>query len=141
MRIGGCCRRLPMLRLADPRARSDTIGLVPILPVRVLSGSLLALFALSCISVQPAAARDDARLTVEPLPAADYSVRPVCATRRPGEARCLAAELVPQTPAARAHTHPLGMARSRALRAGRLAEVCSQPTAAKGCYGLIPQEL
>jgi hypothetical protein len=33
------------------------------------------------------------------------------------------------------------MARTPALRAGRLAEVCKPPTAAQGCYGLTPQDL
>jgi hypothetical protein len=79
--------------------------------------------------------------TVAPLPASDYTVRPVCAAPAPGYASCLALELVPRTAAARAHTHPLGMTLSAPTRAGRAVEVCKPPTAAKGCYGLRPQDL
>jgi hypothetical protein len=60
--------------------------------------------------------------TVSPLPASDYTVRPVCAAPAPGHAGCLAMRLVPVTAAARAHTHPLGMTRSAPIRAGSAAE-------------------
>jgi PKD repeat protein len=100
-----------------------------------------ALLALSGFLMAPAAAQGDQLHTVSPLPASDYSVRSVCATPAAGHAGCLALELVGQTPAARAHTSPLGMARSTMLRAGKAAEPCESPTAAEGCYGLRPQDL
>ena len=78
---------------------------------------------------------------VSPLPASNYTVRPVCAAPAPGYAGCLALRLVPVTAAARAHTHPLGMTRSAPTRAGRAVEVCESPTAAEGCYGLRPRDL
>src|ERR1700691_4589761 len=70
--------------------------------------------------------------TVSPLPRSDYSVHEVCAAPAPGHAGCLALQLVPQTAAARAHTHPLGMT--------RLAPVAARSPAA-GDYGLRPQDL
>jgi hypothetical protein len=76
-----------------------------------------------------------------PLPPSDYSVRSACAAPAPGRASCFALELVPKTPAARAHTRPLGMARKTLLRTGGAAAVCESPTAAEGCYGLRPQDL
>jgi hypothetical protein len=81
--------------------------------------------------------------TVSPLPASNYGVRPVCGAPAPGQAACLALELVPETPAARAHTHPLGMTRDVPATTGPGAGVCEPepPTAAHGCYGLRPQDL
>jgi len=70
--------------------------------------------------------------TVAPLPRSDYGVRAVCAQPAPGQAGCLALELVPRTRAARAHTHPLGMTRARLL---------SEPSPAGGGFGLRPQDL
>jgi hypothetical protein len=69
---------------------------------------------------------------VTPLPAADYGVRPACGTPIPGDAGCLALQLVPQTAAARAHTHPLAMTRATPIRA-------SSPT--EGGFGVRPQDL
>lgn len=86
-----------------------------------LSGALALLCA-------PAVAQG----AVSPLPESDYSVRPACAAPAPGEAGCLALELVPQTAAARAHTHPLGITRSTPIRAA---------TAAEGAFGFRPQDL
>jgi len=54
----------------------------------------------------PAEAREPASVTIAPLPSSDYSVRPACSQRRQG-ASCLALELVPLTPAARARRRPL----------------------------------
>jgi Subtilase family len=70
--------------------------------------------------------------TVSPLPASEYTVRPVCAAPAPGDAGCLALQLVPETTVARARTHPLGMARNAPLKA---------PSPAEGAYGLRPQDL
>ena len=69
---------------------------------------------------------------VAPLPASDYTVRHVCAAPAPGYAGCLALELVPRTAAARAHTHPLGITRSRPIVAAKAAE---------GAFGLRPEDL
>jgi hypothetical protein len=70
--------------------------------------------------------------TVAPLPASDYTVQSVCAVPAPGHAGCLAQLLVARTAAARAHTHPLGVTRSQAIRAVKASE---------GVYGLRPQDL
>jgi Subtilase family len=70
--------------------------------------------------------------TVAPLPASNYTVRPVCAAPAPGYAGCLALRLVPVTAAARAHTHPLGITRSRPIVAVKASE---------GAFGLRPQDL
>jgi hypothetical protein len=79
--------------------------------------------------------------TVSPLPASNYTVRPVCAAPTPGRASCLALELVPKTAAARAHMRPLGMTRSVRNGASEAADVCASPSAAEGCYGLRPADL
>ena len=84
-------------------------------------------FGLALLYVQGAAAS-----TVSPLPASDYSVRSACHAPEPGHAGCLALELVPDTAAARARTHPLGMTRSAPIRAGKAAE---------GADGLRPEDL
>ena len=69
---------------------------------------------------------------VAPLPESNYSVRATCAAAAPGDAGCMALELVPQTVAARAHTHPLGFTRSSPIRAVKASE---------GSFGLRPQDL
>jgi hypothetical protein len=69
---------------------------------------------------------------VSPLPASDYAVLPACGPPAPGSAGCLALQLVPETAAALAHAHPLGMTRR------------TQPSALspkEGDYGLRPQDL
>jgi len=71
--------------------------------------------------------------TLSPLPAADYSARALCSAPARGQAACMALALVPQTAGARAHTHPLGMARP-ALQPD------SSPVTA-GYVGLRPQDL
>jgi Subtilase family len=98
------------------------------------AGTLLVLIALPSPTVAAAG-------TVAPLPASEYTVRPVCTAPAPGHAGCLALELVPRTAAARARTHPLGMTLSAPTRAARAVEVCESPTAAEGCYGLRPRDL
>jgi hypothetical protein len=93
----------------------------------IASPSLLAL-----LSSQPAIAQGSQRLPVAPLPSSAYAVRSACLAPTPGHASCLALELVPKTFAARAHTHPLGMARKTppTTREGKAVEVCERPTAA-----------
>jgi hypothetical protein len=101
------------------------------------TGALLVLSALPC------AAALAAEGAVSPLPASDYTVRPVCSEPAPGHAGCLALKLVAKTAAAQAHTHPLGMTRSAPIGTGKAAAevVCNPPTAEEGCYGLRPQDL
>jgi hypothetical protein len=89
------------------------------------ASALLMLVALPCATA-------DATGAVSPLPESDYTVRPTCSEPAPGHAGCLALELVPKTAAARAHTHPLGMASSQPITAA---------LAADGAYGLRPQDL
>jgi hypothetical protein len=71
--------------------------------------------------------------SVAPLPASNYLTRPACRAPAPGQAGCLAVELVPRTAEARAHTHPLGM-----TRGGPLEEAASPKN---GDYGLRPMDL
>jgi hypothetical protein len=104
-------------------------------------GFVCALMALPWCSPQPAGAHGSPRSAVSPLPASDYTVRPVCAAPAPGYASCLALELVPETAAARAHTHPLGITLTSAIGAGEASEACRPPLAAEGCWGLRPQDL
>ncbi|MGH2831266.1 MAG: S8 family serine peptidase [Solirubrobacteraceae bacterium] len=70
--------------------------------------------------------------TVAPLPESDYATRNACQAPEPGHISCLALVLVAETAAARAHTHPLGMIRSRPIAAAKAAE---------GAFGLRPQDL
>jgi hypothetical protein len=98
--------------------------------------SVVALAAFVLLCATALAAR-----TVAPLPVSDYSVRSVCAAPTPGHAGCLALQLVPETPAARAHSRPLGMTRSSSAPAGASTEICALPTAEEGCFGLRPQDL
>jgi hypothetical protein len=67
-----------------------------------------------------------------PLPPSNYSAQPVCGSPAPGHSSCLAVRLVPRTAAARAQTHPIGITRKHAIRAGAPAE---------GADGLRPQDL
>ncbi len=71
--------------------------------------------------------------TLSPLPPADYTARAFCGPPARAQAACLALALVPQTASARAHTHPLGMARPALAPA-------TSPVAA-GYIGLRPQDL
>ncbi len=84
-----------------------------------------------CLSVALGAWPSAAAATVSPLPESDYATQPLCAPPTPGYATCLATELVPLTAAARAHTHPLGMA----------TRTSASPTLATGAYGLSPDGL
>jgi IPT/TIG domain-containing protein/subtilase family protein len=67
-----------------------------------------------------------------PLPRSAYSTAKACGAPLPGQASCFAVGLVPKTPAARAHSHPLGMTLTEGTAAG---------DAANGAYGLRPQDL
>jgi subtilase family serine protease len=93
---------------------------------RVCAPAVIGL-GLALLWVQAAAASN-----ISPLPASDYSLHAACGAAAVGHARCLALELVPETAAARARTHPLGMTRSAPIRAGKAAE---------GAEGLRPQDL
>ena len=106
----------------------------------VAQGVLWTALALACLAPGSASASAAPRSAVAPLPASEYSVRPVCAPPAPGDASCLAVELVPDTPAARAHTHLLGMTRG-APAGGAAAGECQPPIPAEGCWGLRPQDL
>src|SRR5208282_1139605 len=77
----------------------------------VVRASLLAPAMFVCsLWLIPASGAEASVLS--PLPESDYSVRSVCAPPALAEAGYLALELVPETAAARAHNHPLGMTRS-----------------------------
>jgi hypothetical protein len=69
---------------------------------------------------------------MQPLSASNYSAEAVCAQPLPGHASCLANALVPETKAARAHSHPLAVTTLAAGQGGGPAE---------GDYGLRPQDL
>jgi len=107
--------------LAAPRATATTSLLACALGLSLLSA--------------PA----DAAGTVSPLPESNYGVRSACAAPAPGEAGCLALELVPETAAARAHTHPLGISRSTHAVTSTGAEGALTP--AQGGFGFRPQDL
>jgi hypothetical protein len=89
--------------------------------------SLTALTTVLTVSCATASAAE----VLSPLPAADYTVRAVCGPASPGRAGCLSLKLQPLTSEARAHNHPIGVARS-VVHAGQAAE---------GLLGLTPQDL
>jgi hypothetical protein len=93
----------------------------------------LGLVAIAACLVTPCAQAGAAE-SVAPLPSSDYSVEGVCSTPPPRHAACMALQLVPTTPEARAHTHPLGVTRSQAHSLTAL-------TPAQNGYGLSPQDL
>jgi len=70
-----------------------------------------------------------------PLPASNYAIRAACATPAPGQAGCLAVQLVPVSAQARHHQRPIGISRplGAALPAAR--------SPAAGDFGLRPQDL
>lgn len=113
----------------DRLRRAERIEMIAMMTVRVCRISVLGaiVLGLALLWVEAAAASP-----VSPLSASDYSVHPACGVPAAGHARCLALELVPETAAARARTHPLGMTRSAPIRAGKAAE---------GADGLRPQDL
>jgi hypothetical protein len=67
-----------------------------------------------------------------PLPSSNYSVRHVCTTPSSGNATCLALQLVPETTAAKEHTHPIGTTTGGPVAAA---------SAAAGAFGLTPSDL
>lgn len=90
-------------------------------------GQIAISLALAVLWVQTAAAS-----SISPLPRSDYTVQAVCARPARGHAGCMALQLVPRTAEARAHTHPIGIART----------VRTAPSAASaGDFGLTPQDL
>jgi hypothetical protein len=88
----------------------------------------LAAFAAAAAGAGPAGAATVSR----PLPASDYSVKPLCGEPEPGEAACFALKLVPQTAAARKRATPIGMTLHRGIE---------PQSAAAGSFGLRPQDL
>jgi hypothetical protein len=96
----------------------------------VTQGTAAAMAAFALLCAQAAAAE-----TVSPLPSSAYTVRAACRAPSPGHASCLALQLVPRTAAARAHTHPIGIA--RAASAGP----STAPSPAAGDFGLRPHDL
>src|SRR5271170_428943 len=84
----------------------------------------------AALCAQPAGAS-----TVSRLPRSDYTVRAACAAPAPGQAGCLALQLVALTAEARAHTHPIGVARARDVAPG------GTPSPAAGEFGVVPQDL
>ncbi len=104
-------------------------GAAPVSRRAVTGAVAIATVLVSCAS--PAAASAGAG-PVAPLPPSDYGVRPACGPPTPGDAGCLALQLVPETGAASAHTHPLGMTRAAPIKASSPAE---------GGFGLRPQDL
>ena len=100
--------------------------------VRRSSSRVLILAAIGSLACAPGAIAGDAGGPLVPLPASDYSVHAACPPAPPRSANCMALELVPQSAQARAHRHPLGMRRSRAIRAG---------TPAEEAFGLRPADL
>jgi len=97
--------------------------------IRVIAVLSLGGLAVACSALCVPLARAG---IVFPLPASDYTVQAACAAPAPGHAGCLAQLLVPETAAARAHTHPLGVVSSHPIVAAKASE---------GAYGLGPQDL
>jgi Subtilase family len=89
--------------------------------------------------------------TISPLPPSAYTVRPACAPPSPGRASCLALALLARTAQARAHTRPLGIARTAGLGPARGTESGAHPDrpgarrsfspAQENDFGLRPQDL
>jgi hypothetical protein len=88
--------------------------------------SLVAAAAATALWAAPAGA-------LAPLPESDYTTAPVCSAPGPGREACMARQLVPQTAAAKARTHPLGIVRAGTKPAS--------PSPLAGSYGLRPQDL
>ena len=97
-------------------------------------GSASATFALVLAAVllwvAPAGASTASR-----RPRSDYAVRAACAAPVPGQAGCLALQLVPLTAEARAHTHPIGAARVSGVASD------APPSPAAGEFGVAPEDL
>src|SRR5580693_497384 len=90
--------------------------------------ALAIVLGLALLSGQAVAASARSR-----LPRSDYTVRAMCAPPTSARAGCLALQLVARTAEARAHTHPLGIA--RATRAS------AAPSAVAADFGYSPEDL
>jgi hypothetical protein len=84
-----------------------------------------------CLAVVASCLSAAATASVAPLPESDYTTHQLCGVPAPGDATCLATELVPLTAAARARTHPLGMTSGHVTAA----------SPDSGAYGLSPDDL
>jgi hypothetical protein len=123
----------PILKLG-PAAPDQDLGARMPMTTRMRQTAVLGLVAIAAglLLLCAQAARAE---TVSPLPASDYTVKAACPAPAPGHAACLALQLVARTAAARAYTHPLGIARA-AVRAPSAA-----PSPSSGELGLRPQDL
>jgi Subtilase family len=98
----------------------------PLRQIASLAGCVLAILPCSAAL---------ATETVAPLPESDYTTRRACQAPAPGQAACMALQLLPVTAEARRRTHPLGMVRHAShARPATL-------TPAGGFLGLRPQDL
>jgi hypothetical protein len=79
--------------------------------------------------------------TIAPLPESDYAVHDACPPPSPGYASCMALRLVPATPAARAHHHPIGFTRHRVVAAASVGNATVREEAEAGHFGLRPADL
>jgi hypothetical protein len=129
---GHACIRRPVLKL-DAISVDSTEQFKGRMTIRMRHTAALGLVAIAACFAAPCA-QASASEEVAPLPSSDYSVEGVCSAPSPGHAACLALQLVPVTPEARAHTHPLGVTRSQAHSPTAL-------TPAQNGYGLSPQDL
>ena len=91
-------------------------------------GALAIVLGLALLSGQAVAASALSR-----LPRSDYTVRAMCAPPTGARAGCLALQLVARTAEARAHTHPLGIARAT--------HASGAPSAVVGDFGYSPENL
>jgi hypothetical protein len=125
----------PDPRWARTPGNAQRASALPAAPVRrrVRRATALAAVALAAPgAVLGGASASALAAGIAPLPASSYTVRHACGRPAPGQAGCLALQLVPVTAAARARTHPLGMRTSAPIRAA---------SAAQGAYGLRPEDL
>jgi hypothetical protein len=128
-------RSISAFKLRDPaniRPRTAKIGHVKGTGHGGATRSRLWLLAALCSTLALGAPSVAVGAPVSPLPESDYATHSACSAPAPGYAGCMALELIPHTSAAAAHTHPLGMTRSRPI---------SSVSAAEGSYGLRPQDL
>jgi hypothetical protein len=103
-----------------------------------LASAVIAWMLMCAPTIAAASSRNGE--TLSPLPPSNYSVQSVCGQPSYGEATCMAMELVPETHAARQHSHPIGMTITAAASPDAT-KPCEPPTAAEGCFGLRPVDL
>lgn len=107
------------------------MGFAPRVSARTRENGVVGLSALGAAAlVLCLLAGSAAALT--PLPRSDYAVRAACSAPSPGQASCLALQLVPRSAEARAHTHPLGVGSPTTRPAA---------SASEGSFGLTPSDL